>query len=128
MNIPQGWNTVLASGARTATHNLDVTAPSWAKGVMVGVHLTAVSSTPSVTPAIRYKLAGTDNYETVCTGGALTTADTHDFMAVYPATMSASGFSNIVVTQLPMTPVINLLFTHGDTDSATYVAYVYWLK
>jgi hypothetical protein len=124
----RGWNKLFSATDRTTAYSQDIKAPDWVRGVVVAVHLTAITGAPGLTPSLRYKIAKTDNYQAVVTGSKLSTADSHGALVLYPESLSVEGLSNIAAAKLPLLNEINVSIAVDNTDKATYDIYFQWLR
>jgi hypothetical protein len=124
------WNKRAALVDRATAYNLDIEIPDWAKGIIVDVHLTAITDTPGITPSLRWKLGDGADYLTVATGGKLQTADTHSLIVLHNyGIYDATGLSGVVVGKMPLAAEkLNIAIAVDDTDKATYDIYTYFLE
>lgn len=108
--------TLYESAARTATPTA-VTQINYRaeRGGHFVIDVTAVTSTPSVTPAIEAYDAASDSWYPVLTGAAITATGT-TILKVYPGIAVQANASAADI--LPQT--WRLTMTHADTDSITY--------
>ncbi len=109
--------TLLASAARTATTNSDAQVNLCGRGVMVTVTVTAVTSTPSITPKIQAIMGG-NNEDLLSAAAAITGTGVHTYI-VYPGVGAASG-DVVQVAGFPLPRDWRVSVVHGDTDSITY--------
>lgn len=115
--------TLLASAARTATHNTDPQTNLLHRGLHLIVNVTAFSATPSLVVTIQGQGPASGTWYNLLVGTAITdvtigTPPAAYVYKVYPgiATVSGGAASDV----LPH--AWRVLFTHGDADSITYSA------
>lgn len=107
--------TVYASAARTATPTADPLTTDGARGVHIVIDVTAVTSTPVVTPTIDGFDPLSGKWYNLLTGAAITATGT-TVLKVYPGiTAVANGAASDVVPD-----VFRVGMAHADSDSATY--------
>lgn len=108
--------TIYASAARTATPTAVTQRPDRYKGCILTIDVTAIVSTPSVTPKIEGVMSSGAVYP-ILTGAAIA-ATGQVSMRVYPGITAAANVS--VSDVLPQ--AIKVTFTHGNANSITYSA------
>ena len=116
--MPQPVNreiTVFSSAARTASENSADLSNPYARGVVLVIDVTSVTSTPSVVFTVKGKSALGSDYYTILASAAITgTGQT--VLRIYPGlTASANATASDV---LPATWRVEAV--HGDADSITY--------
>lgn len=114
---PGGEVTVLASAARTASVNSADQRNYNASGLALTIDVTAITATPSVTFAVKYKDSLSGKYVTLLTSAAITAVGT-TVLRIGPWLTAAA---NLVARDV--LPVVwRVEATHGDADSITYSA------
>lgn len=105
--------TLLPSAARTATVASATVATEQARGVLIGVNVTASAATPSVVFTVESLVGGV--YRTVLTSAAVTgTGNT--WLRVYPG---VTAVANEAVSDV-IGEAFRVTATHADADSITY--------
>jgi len=108
-------STLLASAARTATANTEVTNTEGYKGAIVVIDVTVDPASASITPHIEGKDDLSDKWYTILSGAAIAATGT-TVLRVFPgATAAANTVAN---DQLPATWRFRMAV--ADTDSITY--------
>ncbi len=111
--------TLLTSAARTATTESSDQTNYEARGVILTLDATAISSTPSVVLSIEHKCPVSGEYETLFTASAAVTAvGTHTYV-LYPGDVVAAD-DVTEVGKLPLPRTWRAVVTHGDSNSITY--------
>jgi len=115
--------TLFASAARTATPTPAEFQPGRAGHLLVVIDVTAIVSTPSVTPQIQFFDEASGKWQTTLQGAAIATVSTVSLW-VGPGTSNASNL--VVNNPLPERMRVNMV--HGNGNSATYTVGVHLLK
>lgn len=111
--------TALASAARTANTASADLVNKGAKGVILTLHVTAITDTPSIILSINYKDPVGDNYETLFSAAAAVTATGVHTYILYPGDIVAAD-DVVEVGKLPLPRTWQVAIAHADTDSITY--------
>lgn len=106
---------VFASAARTVSENsADLTNP-YARGVILVIDVTAVTSTPSVVFTVKGKSSlGTDYYTILASAAITGTGQT--VLRIYPG---LTAVANLTASDI-LPAVWRVEAVHGDADSITY--------
>jgi hypothetical protein len=107
--------TVLASTARTASVNSSDLTNYNAAGVTLTIDVTAVTDTPSITVAIKYKDTLSGKYVTLLESVAITATGTYT-LRVYPGCVAVAN----QVANAPLPRVWRVEVTNANADSITY--------
>lgn len=115
MSVTRPQQTVFASAARTTTPTAVVVNANGARGVHLVIDVTAVTSTPSVTPTIAGYDALSGKYYTLLVGSAIASTGT-TVLKVYPgiATLANGAASDVIPNQ------VQISMAHGNANSITY--------
>lgn len=108
-------DTILASAARTATHNTADLVNHNGRSLHLVIDTTAIAATPSVVFTIQGKDEVSGQYYTILASAAITSVSTVILRVGPGLTAAANLVANDV---LPRT--WRVLVTHGDADSITY--------
>lgn len=116
---------LFASAARTADPTaVGVINHHW-RGLLIVVDVTALAATPSVQPTIYVKDNNGDYNEIIYQGTAFTATGEHSYL-VYPGAVAAD-FDGTDCAGIPVPQDIQIGMVHGDADSITYSANLYWI-
>ena len=129
MSIPRlphpSYTVLLASDARTALANSAAQTNDAARGLILTINVTAIVSTPVLTPSIEFSPdEGTTFLPYWIAAATITTAVRVNYL-IYPATLATvlgnSGATGILeAVNLPLPRLFRFHMSVGDTDSATY--------
>lgn len=121
--LPGSPITVFASEARTATATSSVHRIQGKnyRGLLLVIDCTAVTATPSVTFAIEAQNGQGDDFASVLTSSAVTTASTTTLIVAHP---DAPDRAN-VAENTQMENKWRVVATHADADSITYSVLAY---
>lgn len=117
MGVGKPQVTLYTSAARTSTPTAAEFHTQGAHGLHLVIDVSAVSSTPSVTPTIDGYDALSDSWYNLLTGSAITATGT-TVLKIYPGITAVANASASDVTP----NVCRLVATHADGDSITYSA------
>lgn len=111
--------TILASAARTATATSSTfRMPPSARGLLVSLNATAITSTPGVTFQIEHYTgaSGATLWGTVIVSGSVTAGTTLTSVIVHPDVPEIDNVSS----QTAIKENFRVVTTHADSDSMTY--------
>jgi hypothetical protein len=118
---------LLASAARTAETTSDGQYNNESRGLILTINVTAIVSTPVLTPSIQFSPDGGTNWLPYWVAAATIATAVRVNYLIYPGTLSTvlgnSGATGILeAVNLPLPRLWRLRIAVADTDSATYSA------
>lgn len=122
---------VLANAARTASTNSTDWTNGWQfRGMMIHVHVSAITATPSVTPRFQVFEPILDDYIDYAVASAPIAATGDYFYVLYPGSDVTEAAPIRDVFPFPLAPEVNwrVRMTHADADSITYYVSGYGLR